>query len=170
MRALVLGGAACVWADVDAALGLGEFDMVVACNDIGALWPGRLDHWASLHPERLPKWESERRARGYPGGWVTWAHRAHKGIARDTGGDWAGSSGLLAVRVALEVGASRVVLAGVPLDRDAGHVVRQAAWPSADAFRKGWKRHEADLIGVRSMSGWTREFLGAPDEVWLACY
>jgi hypothetical protein len=51
MRALVLGGAACVWRDVEAALELGEYDIVVACNDIargggvasGACWRAYVD-------------------------------------------------------------------------------------------------------------------------------
>jgi len=41
--ALCPGGAASVQEDWIAALALGHFDFVVACSDVGAIWPGRLD-------------------------------------------------------------------------------------------------------------------------------
>lgn len=168
VAALVLGGGACLWSDVDAALDLGEYQMVVAANDAGAHWPGRLDHWVSLHPDKFPKWKHEREARGYPGGYVTWAHRPTPNNQRDTR-DWGGSSGLFAVKVALEQGAERVVCCGVPLVKGEAHFFHADPWRSADAFRKGWKRNETELRGkVRSMSGWTAEFLGLADEAWLA--
>ena len=165
--ALVLGGSSGVWEDVDAALALGEFQMVVAANDVGAHWSGRLDHWVSLHPEKFRKWAHERAGRGYPGGYVTWGHRETPMTHRATG-DWGGSSGLFATKVALEQGATRVVCCGVPLVKAAAHFFDPSPWPSGEAYRGGWIKHEAELMGrVRSMSGWTREYFGAPDEEWL---
>jgi hypothetical protein len=52
--ALVLGGAACVWDDVEAALYLGEFDGVIGANHIGIVWPGVMDGWVSLHGTSYP--------------------------------------------------------------------------------------------------------------------
>lgn len=166
MRALVLGGAGSVWDDIETALDLGEYDMVVACNDIGAHWPGRLDHWVSLHPDRLPGWEAWRIKRGLPFGYVTWGHRPHSAVKRSTP-DWGGSSGLLAAKVALEQGATRVVLAGVTMSGQAGHFVRKAPWQAASGFQKAWTRNRDALANVRSVSGWTRELLGAPSAEWL---
>jgi hypothetical protein len=151
---------------VEAALELGEYDAVIACNDAGAHWPGRLNHWASLHPDRLAGWEGWRRQRGLPGGWTTWGHRAHANVMKWTP-DWGGSSGLLATKVAIEIGATRIVLCGVPISGDLGHFVRNAPWQAAKGFQRGWLRNKAALGNVRSMSGWTRELLGAPDEGWL---
>src|SRR5512138_3919587 len=63
--ALVLGGAACVYGDIDEALTLGEFAGVVACNDIAAHWPGDLDAMVTLHPEKLLGWIKDRERNGY---------------------------------------------------------------------------------------------------------
>src|SRR5688572_6460764 len=57
--ALLLGGADCVWDDVNALesmLGSTWPGIVIAVNDIGAMWPRRLDHWCSLHMENM-NWE-----------------------------------------------------------------------------------------------------------------
>lgn len=80
--ALVLGGAACLWDDINAFWGLHGFDPapgnliapekpwqgVVACNDAGYEWPGELEAWASLHCRFMETkgWRAERARRGYP--------------------------------------------------------------------------------------------------------
>jgi hypothetical protein len=81
-----------------------------------------------------------------------------------------GSSGLFAVKVALEAGAERVVLAGVPLVASARHVERPVGpWHERDSFVDAWHIAEPHIAGrVKSMSGWTREFLGSVTEDWLA--
>jgi hypothetical protein len=178
--AIVLGGAACVWADVGASetlLGPEWWDLVVAANDIGCVWPRRLDHWCSLHANKLDGWTREREKLGHPDGYVTWAKKGKKprgvdrGVAHRYGG---GSSGLLAVSVALEAGAHRIVCCGVPMTRD-GYFSESVEHPqgktfsSADSHWRKWRLHSAELARhVRSMSGRTRELLGAPDPEWLA--
>jgi hypothetical protein len=69
--------------------------------------------------------------------------------------------------VAVHLGATSAVLAGVPLDYRQGHFNKAAPWADGANYRKGWVDHVADMINVRSMSGWTRELLGAPDAAWL---
>jgi hypothetical protein len=63
--ALCLGGAAGVQDEWTAALDLADFDFIVACNDVGAIWPGRLDAWVTLHPEHITRWRDQRRANGF---------------------------------------------------------------------------------------------------------
>ena len=180
MRALCLGSAACVWRDAAEALALFEPDLVIACNDIGAAWPKRIDHWASLHPEKLPEWLFERVRRGHP---VTpqmkfWACETKKGPRGVTHLPDAreGSSGLLCVRVAEHLGAERIVLAGVPLvgmrhiDGESRGTIEGRAWEEAEKYRPAWlAERTTTLANVRSMSGWTREILGPPDAAWLSC-
>lgn len=169
-RALVLGGASCVWADVEAALALGEYDAVIAANDVGAHWTGRLDHWVSLHPDKFDGWVRSRREKGYPDGFTTWAHKKQAGcpVDRETD-DWKGSSGLFAAKVARELGFDRIVLCGVPLDAEGAHFFDPKPWSAFKSFRFGWLSHRQEIAPfVRSMSGWTKEILGAPTEGWIA--
>jgi len=72
------------------------------------------------------------------------------------------------VRCLLEIGCERIVLAGIPMSAEYAHYYNPGQWTQAHMYHKGWKKH-LDKIApyVRSMSGWTRELLGAPDEEWL---
>lgn len=178
--ALVLGGASCLWDDVDAALKLGEFDLVVACNDAGAAWPGPLNAWVSLHPEKFDTWIERRRRAGHEPSPAILSHlaaRPHRKPLPCTGTTdhkfpgqiTTGSSGLFALKVALvDLGADRAVLSGVPMDAGQGHFFAAAQWRAARSHQGGWHealpqiRHRA-----RSMSGWTADLLGRPDAGWL---
>lgn len=162
---------------------------VVATNDAGHLWGGRLDHWVSLHPERFPEWGSLRSVRGYPGGYLRWTAdgwqdrggAVDKVISEDNVDMLVGgSSGLVATAVAMTL-ADRVVLAGMPIDRSV-HVAGNTAKgrfstddEAADAkkvggYREAWEAHMA-LPGwsnrVRSCSGWTKQRLGLPNEGFI---
>lgn len=171
MKALCLGAADCLWDDVAASgdiLGDDWWDIVVACNRAGVDWPGHLDHWVSLHPEKLlALWVPEREGND---DYVTWSdpNRGERGPAPTDRhlDNWGGSSGLFAVQVAAEVGADRVVACGMPLDRSP-HYHGRAEWDAADAFRPAWERRIDEMADVRSMSGWTAELVGRPDADWI---
>lgn len=170
--ALVLGGARCVWEDVEAALSLGQFDGVVACNDIGAEWRGELAAWATLHPQNLPRWIKARSGSGAPTPAEIVTHKQDKHTTRVVdyrwkGGTTSGSSGLYATKVALEM-FSRAVLCGVPMS-DEPHFFDNKPWRAAHGFRPSWRvALPAIADRVRSMSGWTAQLLGKPTEEWLA--
>lgn len=90
---------------------------------------------------------------------------------------WAGgSSGMLAVQVALTLGCTKVILCGVPMtatehfsqshEFDADHT----RWTEADMHWRAFERVHA--LGwfenkVRSMSGRSRDLFGAPTREWL---
>jgi hypothetical protein len=178
---LVLGGADCVWDDFEAAASLGEFSGVVGCNDIGVRWPGQMDAWVSLHAPKFRLWRAQRAARKLP---------PHKAIYGHTNGlthfppygpdvgalDHAfpgevhsGSSGLFALKAALiDLGFDRAVLCGIPMT-PTGHIARpNPEWNGAHSHRKGWVEALPEIKDrARSMSGWTRELLGAPDQDWF---
>lgn len=164
--ALALGGASSVWDDEKAARELaGEFDLVVACNDIGTQYPG-ITHWVTLHPDKMAGWLVQRLKNGHPlTGFEIVTHRQHPKKYRMTG-DWGGSSGLLAVKVALEAGATHVICAGIPMTATP-HFFSKPNWRFAENHRNGWNRRKDGLTRVRSMSGWTRQLLGAPSADWL---
>jgi len=123
--ALVLGSAECLHADIERARDLVDVDacMVVACNQAVAEWPGRLDHFATMHPEEMAPWLERRRGRGYPDGYETWTRPYPHGfkdrerMCDHVIGGWAdGSSGMLALGVAIENGGTRNLLCGIPMD------------------------------------------------------
>lgn len=171
--ALVLGGAQCLHDDVKAALQLFTPDIIMAVKDIGITWP-KVDYWATLHPERLPKELAQRRAANLPDPKAIYTY---KGLAAAQGlgieirhlATKGGSSGLLGTEAALLV-ADKAVLVGIPLDPKQVHYRRpkKGGWPPATMYRQAWKAVYPQLKGrVRSMSGWTKELLGAPTLEWL---
>lgn len=172
LRALVLGGATSLFDDEAAARAMGfEPDILVATNHAGRDREGPVDHWCSFHVELLPMWIAARRAAGRPDAGQLWGcHKraAPEGLELRYAANWGGSSGLLAVTVALELGATHVVLAGVPLTREGEHYDKPGLWRDAGNYRGRWIHRATDMDGrVRSMSGWTAELLGKPDPAWL---
>lgn len=169
MLAAVLGGARGVWAELselETMLGRRP-DLIVGTNDAGAIYPGHLDAWVTLHHERFAEW---RRRRNGNSNYRAFIHAPFAGIEAEIAPDrWAGSSGLFAAQVALtRLGASRVVLCGVPLDGDQAHFFSRLPWTEAHVFRRGFEAALPVIRDtVRSMSGWTRDLLGAPDAQWL---
>ncbi len=170
--AVILGGAACLWNDLAAARDLFTPDLVIATNNAGADYEGAVDHWCSFHAELLPRWIAEREAAGRPPAGCYWTVERRNApaspLALQRVPNWGGSSGLVAVTVAVErLGCSHVVCCGVPLDMMAAHYHDPKPWRDAGNYRKAWKTRQVQLTAVRSMSGWTRELLGAPNREWL---
>ena len=169
--AVVLGGAGGVWQDLaELRVMMGRWpDIVVATNDAGAVYPGRLDGWATLHSEKLAKWQAIRKRRDYRAFTIK-GHWNIDDTIEIVPERWKGSSGLYAVQIALDAfKASGVVLCGVPLWPENGHFFSPTkVWPEAEIYRRGFQAALPVIRGsVRSMSGWTRELLGAPCPEWL---
>lgn len=167
---IVLGGAACVWDDLETYTG--PCDGVAACNAIGAEYGNRLDAWVSLHPEHLLQFAAARVQRLlrpaplYSHRQPVPASRGHIDVLTDIrfpGHADSGGSGLFAVKVALvDLGFDRVVLCGIPLD-DAPHFDGKPS-PTIPQNRAAWEAIPTEYKArMRSMSGWTREHMGAPD-------
>lgn len=169
MIALILGGAPSWQREAaEAAALLNRRHLVVAANLAGIHWGGKLDAWATEHPEHLAMWRSERKGRAaaryfVPGGLALcpWAERAAD--------RWNGSSGLYAAQVALfELGATAIILCGVPMDSEAGHFVNPGAWAGTSDYRLGFEAALRECGGrVRSMGGWTSELFGTPSAAWI---
>lgn len=167
MIALVVGGARCVWDDLKRyAPDLAGWDgPVLACNDVGVTLD-RVDHWVSLHWDKLETWAAARRLHHKHDRPTLWTRPTPQGVtvkARITD-TWGGSSGMFALKVALEdLGAERAILCGVPMDT-------QPRFNTGDPwklheYRKDWVRYHDRLKDrVRSASGWTRDRFGGPDE------
>ena len=185
MIALVLGGAACRWDDVDrleAMVGSPWPGIVIGVNEAcckpdsyGRGWTRRFDALATLHTEKVVRWKHARRqfvrSLGRSPLWdhyEVWGHTNRSAVDRNFHGWPGGSSGLYAVSVALEMGAAGVVVCGCPID-DQDNAFRGERWHAFKRYRKGWKKQRrlGGLERVRSMSGWTAELCGEPDREWL---
>lgn len=169
--ALVVGGAECVWKDLEAAQALclqygREFEAFII-NDMIAQYPGKA-RAVSLHPDKLESWLTKRQQAGLPKPLQVWTHRAHK-LSTNATPDFGGSSGLFAAKIAHHnCGIAQVLLCGVPMTPEGNHFVRHAPWRAFYSFRKAWEREMPTLGFLRSMSGWTAEKLGKPTPEWLS--
>ena len=146
--------------------------IVVAVNDVGSHWPRELDYWCTLHPERMQAWRAARKSYGFVGGYQTAGRRKNELdiMVRPWAG---GSSGMLGVQVAQQMGCTRVVLCGVPMTPTPHFLEskmhrRDTKWMACAGHWKAWMKQYAKMDGwVRSMSGRTAELLGVPTIPWL---
>lgn len=162
---LICAGARSVWDDLKAFAEKfhGKPD-VMAVNDFGMFYPSHLEHWFSLHGEQLPGWCAVREFHHTPV-----MHR-HTTKTQRHGIPWAvpmmGTSSLSGVYVGLALGYDRIVLCGAPLN-DEAHFF-DPPWVATNFSNEGahdiWQRANRDIFEgrVSSMSGVSREILGAP--------
>src|SRR3990167_2106243 len=171
MIAAVLGGALGVWDEYEALMAMAPVDVVIATNSAGRDFPGEFDHWVSFHAELFPHWLERRRRDGQPDPgrfWTINAKRPANDVPVTRVPNWGGSTGLVAVTVALQLGIERVVLCGVPLTREGEHYDKPGSWRDAPNYRKGFLSHMPEMGGkVRSFSGYTAEILGKPTREWI---
>lgn len=147
---------------------------VIAANDIGVHWPLRLDHLVSLHQEKIQQWRKQRKEHRYPQDYLVWLTENKKLSDRVLPFRHKGSSGMYAPWVARHLGATGSVLCGIPLTprphfRESREHKEARGWPHAEKYWEVWQECRDELLGwnVRSMSGRTRELLGAPTRPWL---
>jgi len=173
--ALVIGCASCVWEDAEKAMKLFKPDMIVAVNHIGIDWPDRVDHWATCHVDLFPAWMEQRAAKGYEPAGQLWTNNTKigqlppelKGLGIKGVEYWDGSSGALGALAAIEAGADRVVLAGVPLT-NGPHYYEGDHFTWDATYQRMWNYNYLKFDDkVRSVSGWTRELLGQPIKSWF---
>jgi hypothetical protein len=179
---VVAGGALGVWEEWERAVEIvvqaGAEPVCIAVNDAGVVHPDPLHHWASVHPDHFTDgahaWEAKRRASGRRCDYVRWGESArHENVDRRVRSPHmqGGSSGLLAGDVALAgLGLPGVIFAGVGLDARPNpyNPQWQDGWADHMKFRAAWDRMpKATRPRMRSMSGWTRDFLGAPTVEWI---
>lgn len=184
---IVLGSAPCLYADLDSALSIRPEAHVIAVNEAcGAV--ERIDHILAGHcdkarmfldyrlkkfPDSDPVYIHATRRRDFtePSCVTHWWHECIVG----------GTSAWKAARIGVGMGYQEIIMAGCPLDlsgyfnpketKGFKHECRRVGEPLDDGspsqltlrYRKEFLRN-AVLFGhnVRSMSGWSREVLGAP--------
>lgn len=121
---LVVGTGRNVWEETR---GISQTRHVMCVNDMGMYWPGYIRHWYSNDVEQLPHWSLGRRRVHvdlYGKGWMLHSCFTREGPGYENVHYWPlpghGSSGLVAILVAIALGYDCIQVAGVPLD-DSGH-------------------------------------------------
>lgn len=174
-RLVIVAGGRCVWDDL-ALLGVSGGDNggwdVMCVNDIVMHYPGRVEHFYSNDDRWIPKWVAARRelisrAWGEPAN----IHTCKRGHATVWPWPGHGTSSLNAVYTGIALGYKRIVLCGAPLD-NSGHYF-DPPWVKSNFEREVGLREDGQMMywegakrkwfndKVRSMSGRTREVLGA---------
>ena len=152
--------------------------VVFAANDAG-IYIDRLDHWVTLHSEKFPAWRAARWAQGFTGDVRYHSERIEPNFALDH--LWTGLgpltfalSGYFAMQIAYIMGADRIILCGCPGNSSPRF---WEASPRVDGFGYGGgstqsdkninEQFQSEMRRVpelreitRSMSGWTRAYLG----------
>lgn len=146
---------------------LEECDYMLIGLDSVDKYLGPVQYLCTFHPDDIPACLQRRSAAGGNTDYQVIAHKAceeHHPDIKYPGVDIihpyeppTGSSSLLGVLAAVKFGYQRIILAGCPLD-----VIPYIT------FQRGWEAHLDRYVGkVRSLSGWTRNFLGYPTKEWL---
>ncbi len=162
---VIVGSAPCAKEDLAALpVPLAACDVCLVGLDAVDISLGRADYLATYHPAEIPACTERRAAAGGNTDWTVVSHVARPDVdlvipaTRVTG-----SSSLLAVLAGVTLGYPRMILCGCPLEG-----ANAQGYPY-EKFRRGWQEHLDMYVGkVRSMSGWTRAFLGATPEEWQA--
>ena len=167
-RLLIIGPAKCVWDDLEGLDDSFGGDRMVL-NAMGFHYPKRkVEHWASLHPKHFAlvaqawKFKSKFHAQKHVGVPMTvWDVRV-KG----------GTTGLFAAQVGIMLGYDKIVLAGVPMTNTGHFYDPPDTIIGAHDCRQNrilWAQAKQEVFDdkVRSVSGNTKAWLGAPTEDWL---
>lgn len=150
--------------EIEAVPKYGAWDVMAIGLDAVNKYLERILYVATYHPVEIEKIRERRRSVGGNLDYKVISHEKHPGVDIIITDWWkpTGSSALLGVQAALRMGYRKIVLCGCPLIgiNDKGS--------KYENFQSGWKKHREEVAPyVRSMSGWTREFLSMPTVEWL---
>ncbi len=165
---IIVGAAPCTGEDIENLPVYPEACDFLAVGLDAMDHPGRIEYMATYHPGEIAQCK-ERRAKA--GGNIDYKVISHSEHGASGPVDIivpfqppSGSSALLGVLAGIREGYRKMILCGCPLEDE----TRDGRTKNYQQFRDGWKSHLDEYVGtVRSMSGWTRDFLGGPDNAWL---
>jgi len=162
---ILLAGGRSVWQDFkDFACGWhSDFD-IMCVNDVGMFWPNHLEHWFSLHGDQFSGWCAVREFHYKPAKYLHACAPNNRAIVWPV--PQGGTSTMSAVYTALVMGYKQVVMCGAPFSDD-GHFFDPLDRTSNfkhEALPERWIRARDTIFEgkVKSMSGLSREILGAP--------
>lgn len=167
---ILIGAAPCAPDDIRHAVEIirhagADYHQTCIGKTASAVLKPQCEYLATYHPAQLPEIREQRRRDGCNLDYRVISHETRPEVSilePLPPGERSGSSALLAALAALRLGYDRIILCGCPLTgkNDKGS--------DYESFRIGWQNKQKYLDDrVRSLSGWTRELLGAPTKEWL---
>lgn len=166
-RAIVLGIAPCLEEDLHNVSNHQLYDFFAIGVDCSDRVRFDIQHACSYHPYEFEEFRQRRKRIGGNLDYVTHSHAQPAQfiwplVARSP---FSGSSSFLGCQVAVALGYQKIILCGCPMTGPNSNAKKKGY----EIFQVGWQKYAPSMFNgkVRSMSGWTREFLGFPDEEWL---
>ncbi|MEN6306905.1 MAG: hypothetical protein ABFD91_04045 [Anaerohalosphaeraceae bacterium] len=125
------------------------------------LWD--IEFMATYHPVDISPAAERRRKKGGNLDYTVISHERKSGVGMIIPYEEpSGGSAFLGAYAGVLMKYDKIIVCGCPL------IGRNAKGENYAQFRKGWEHHKEKLRGqVRSVSGWTAEFLGKPTEEWI---
>ena len=167
-KLIIMGIAPCLEDDLAAIVKkYDEYDFMaigVDCSDRVAF---DIRHAASYHSNEFEQFRLRRSRIGGNLDYITHSHEApcDQKWPLVAPSPHSGSSAFLGAQAGVGMGYKKIILCGCPMTGANNDPNKKERY---DTFQKGWIKFVDMLQGrVRSMSGWTKEFLGAPTEEWL---
>jgi hypothetical protein len=163
MQPIILIGRADCWKEdfERAKLLLCDFHVMAIGKDCP--YEGEVKYFVTYHAQDISEYKKKRENEQF----LVIGDKPKPGvdiIEKHTTGRTTGSSALLGASAAIRLGYTKIILCGCPL-QGINPVNRFQPY---EHFQKGWVARRGDVIQyVRSMSGWTRDFLGEPTMEWL---
>jgi hypothetical protein len=171
---IITGAAPSVWADIERVpdlvteiipgRGYMNYDFMAIGLDAVDKYAWPIRYVATYHPAEIQQIKERRQATAGNTDYQVISHETRPDVDIFIKDWWrpSGSSSLLGVQAALQLGYQKIILCGCPLTGES------AKKDNYNTFHIGWTdKHKQIKDHVRSMSGWTKELLGAPTEEWL---
>lgn len=174
---IIIGSAPCVKDDIEVAFRLIFPDpwplipdprfpdfMAIGLSSVDK-YLHHIKYMATYHPAEIPEIKKRREAAGGNTDYLVISHERKPGVdILEPFTPPTGSSSHLGVLAAIRLGYKKIILCGCPMTGDCP----THKGNKYETFRAGWTA-KINIVKpyVRSMSGWTRELLGAPTEEWL---
>jgi hypothetical protein len=164
MKPIVLIGRADYWKEDLKELQklINDFDVMAVGLD--CLYSGVIKYFVTYHPTDIVEYLKRRSFAETNTNFRIIGHKSNPGVdIIELHREPSGSSALLGSFAAIKLGYNKIILCGCPMEGR-----HPNNFQSYNHFQKGWIAYKSEVEGkVKSMSGWTKEFLGAPTEEWL---
>ena len=168
---IILGIAPCLEEDLEKVLCKEKYDFLAVGLDCSDRVLFEIQHAATYHTEEFVEFHKRRKKAGGNLDYMTHSHTSVPKFAPDKlwplveRHPFSGSSSYLGAQASVGMGYEKIILCGCPMS---GQNILSPKKSAYDVFQKGWEKYAYLLQGkVRSMSGWTSEFLGYPPEDWI---
>lgn len=162
-----MGIAPCLEEDLAAIKDHDLYDFMAIGLDCSDRVSFDIQHATSYHTNEFVQFEERRRKIGGNLSYITHSHQApcDRLWPLVAPSPHSGSSAFLGAQAGVGMGYKKIILCGCPMT-GANHDPKNKE--RYEVFQAGWIKFKDMLQGkVRSMSGWTKEFLGCPTEEWL---